>query len=127
MKEVYVGCNQFEAQLIKGRLEDAGIEACLLNEYLDNILPYASGITSLRLRVVVADEQYDSAIEVLGVEREDSLLHKCPCCGSEGIVYGLKGPTRFGKIFLAIISALSMSGVGKVRCNYYCDACKETF
>ena len=57
MKIVGVYQDMFEASLAKGRLEEAGIEACVLNEYIGSVIPYAPP-QERELKLGVADEDY---------------------------------------------------------------------
>lgn len=128
MKIIGVFPGGFEAALAKGRLETAGIEACLLNEHANNLIPYGAAIEEMQVRVAVADSDYDRAMEVMGeVERGNEREKVCPFCGSERVVFGLKGPSRWKKIGATILATLTMSPIGKIRCHYFCEACRREF
>lgn len=126
MQIVGVYQDMFEASLAKGRLEEAGIEACVLNEYIGSVIPYAPP-QERELKLGVADEDYETAIAVLGFRAEEEKGKVCPFCGSEHVVYGLKGPSRWKKIGAAVLAALTMSPLGNVRCHYFCEDCKREF
>lgn len=126
MKIVGVYQDMFEASLAKGRLEEAGIEACVLNEYIGSVIPYAPP-QERELKLGVADEDYETAIAVLGFHAEEEKGKVCPFCGSEHVVYGLKGPSRWKKIGAAVLATLTMSPLGNVRCHYFCEDCKREF
>lgn len=64
MKVVKKFDNAFSANICKGVLEEAGIEAFVLNENL----AWSTGIVNtglVSINVVVDDSQYDKAMEVL--------------------------------------------------------------
>jgi len=61
--------NDFEAQLIIGRLENEGIKSVILNEYIHNVLPL-SDIDNFAVQVVVNDEDYNRAIMVISVDTD---------------------------------------------------------
>lgn len=130
MKIVGIYPDPFEASLARGRLEEAGIEACLLNEYINSVVPYAPP-REREVKLAVADEDYEAAMEVLGRSPEGGDMTEkgtaCPFCGSEHVVFGLKGPSRWKKIGVTVLAALTMSPAGNLRCHYYCEACKREF
>lgn len=133
MKIVGIYPDSFEASLAKGRLEEAGIEACLLNEYINSVVPYAPP-DERDVKLAVADEDYGAAMEVLGRSPESGdMVEKgkvCPFCGSEHVVFGLKRSSLWKKIGAAVIvalAALTMSPAGNLRCHYYCKDCKREF
>ncbi len=64
MKVVGKYLNSFSANVAKGMLENAGIKAAVMNEYL----PIISGITNddlLSITLVVNDEDYSEAKKLL--------------------------------------------------------------
>lgn len=129
MKIVGIYSDTFKASLAKGRLEQAGIEACLLNEYANNLIPYSSAIEEMQVRVAVADEDYEAAQAVMGRMEEEAAERgkSCPFCGSERVVFGLKGPSRWKKIGATILATLTLSPLGKVQCHYFCEDCRREF
>ncbi|MDE5944120.1 MAG: DUF2007 domain-containing protein [Rikenella sp.] len=132
MKIIGIYSDCFQASLIKGRLEQAGIEACLLNEHANNLIPYSSAIEEMQVRVAVADEDYEAAAAVVNeirneAESSETDRRRCPFCGSERVVFGLKGPSRWKKISATILATLTMSPLGKVRCHYFCEDCRQEF
>ncbi len=129
MKIIGIYAGSFEASLVRGRLEQAGIRACLLNEYANDLIPYSSTIEEMQVRVAVADEDYESALEVIGDSEATAVaaVEKCPFCGSERVVFGLKGPSRWKKIGAAVLAALTLAPLGKVRCHYFCEDCRQEF
>ncbi|HIT48244.1 MAG TPA: DUF2007 domain-containing protein [Candidatus Coprenecus stercoripullorum] len=69
MKTVKKFDNSFSANLCRGMLESAGIRAFVLNENL----PYTSAATNtdmLSIDLVVDDEDYSAAIELLRQSKE---------------------------------------------------------
>ncbi|MCC8061703.1 MAG: DUF2007 domain-containing protein [Rikenellaceae bacterium] len=129
MKIVGVYPDSFEASLAKGRLEDAGIEACLTNEYVNDVMPWGTP-QDRWVRLAVADENYEAAMTLLAPSSEEGLAAKgkvCPHCGSEHVSLGLKGRRRWAKVFWLALATLTMSPPGKVRPNYYCEDCRREF
>lgn len=129
MKIVGVYPDSFEASLAKGRLEEAGIEACLLNEYINSVVPYAPPEERM-VKLGVADEDYEAAVELLAPSPEEGLAAKgkvCPFCGSEHVSLGLRGRRRWAKVFWLALATITMAPPGKVRANYYCEDCRREF
>lgn len=63
--EVYNG-SRWEAELVKGLLESSGIMAELKDGLMSSFAPYLSPTVS----VMVNDDQYDSAIEIIKTRDE---------------------------------------------------------
>lgn len=124
MKIVGMYPDSFEASLAKGRLEEAGIEACLTNEYVNDVMPWGTPYDRW-VRLAVADEDYGAAMEVLGVTEQKGTV--CPHCGSEHVSLGLKGRRRWAKVLWTALAALMMAPPGKVQANYFCEECKREF
>jgi len=59
--------NDFEARLIVGRLENEGIKAVVLNEYIHNVLPYLNSNADA-FSVQVSEEEYDRAFAIIHSE-----------------------------------------------------------
>ena len=59
--------NEFEAQLIVGRLENEGIRAVVLNEHIHRIWPMNS-FDSFVVQVAVNEEDYNQAIRIISVD-----------------------------------------------------------
>ena len=62
--------NDFEAQLIVGRLENEGIRAVVLNSAISRILPLP-GNRFFSAKVAVHDEDFLRAIEVLELDESE--------------------------------------------------------
>ena len=67
---VLINCeNDFEAQLIVGRLQNEGIKAVVLNEYIHNVWPMSSADT-FTLQVAVNEEDYNQAVRAISVDAD---------------------------------------------------------
>ena len=64
--------NDFEAQLIVGRLENEGIRAVVLNQHIHNVLPYLNNHLDA-FAVQVNEEDYLRALKIISVDEEGSL------------------------------------------------------
>lgn len=126
MKIVGVYTDHFEAAVVQGRLRDAGIEACLLNEYTAGYVPWGTAMDRA-VRVAVGDEDYQRTMEVLTPDAQRAEGKVCPLCGSANVVFGLRGRRRWGKILLGVLAAITMSPPGALSCNYFCKDCRQEF
>lgn len=125
-------CNDpFEAQVIRARLENEGIPACVINENINTMLPYATAMSDLRVQVVVDDADAERALALLaeGAETND-VAPVCPRCGSEEVVYGFWGGWSGWKrvaVFLSLFAAFTGGAVGNLQNRYYCRRCRYEF
>lgn len=129
MKIVGAYPDSFEASLAKGRLEQAGIEACLVNEYVNDVIPWGTP-QDRWVKLAVADENYEAATALLPPSPEEDVTAKnkiCPFCGSEHVSLGLRGRRKWAKMLWFALAALTMSPPGKVRANYFCENCRREF
>ena len=60
--------NQFEAQLIVGRLENEGIKAVALHEHTNTLSFLGNSAYALGVRVAVNDEDYHRALTIISVD-----------------------------------------------------------
>jgi hypothetical protein len=54
--------SDFEARLIVGRLENEGIRAVVLNEYINNVLPMSGCSDTFAVQVAVNEEDFNRAL-----------------------------------------------------------------
>lgn len=126
-------CNDpFEAQVIRGRLEDAGIPACVINENINTVLPYVTAMPDMRVQVVVAEADVERALSLLSESGEKEVaLPVCPQCGSEDVAYGFWGGKSGWKKLLSVFAlpfaALMGNPVGNLQNHYYCRRCRCEF
>ena len=67
---VIINCaNYFEAELIVGRLKNEGILAATLHEHSSTIYPVGNNASVLGVQVVVNDEDYDRAIQLISMDQ----------------------------------------------------------
>ena len=57
----------FEANLIKTRLIDAGIDCFLTNENFTSLYPACNGLLGSGIQVMIEEENADKAIDLLGL------------------------------------------------------------
>ena len=129
MKTVKYCSDSFEAYLTKGKLESEGIEAAIINEHVNTVLPYMSAVPSFSVQVVVDDPEYDRAIAVLEEHRQEELA--CPECGSPRVkTVFTTGAFRRILLFLwgnAFGSGLPGGAIRNVRSRFVCRDCGKEF
>lgn len=90
-----------EADLIRMKLEGAGIEAYVCEEMLTSINPLYSGALG-GIRIQVAEVDAEQACEILGVdELVDKGIFQCPKCSSDSVEYeNISKRSAFLSLFL---------------------------
>lgn len=121
-----------EANIARSFLESEGIEAITLNEHLSGVTPLAFANPSMRPHIVVRDEDYARAAELLGVGIGDpSEVTHCPICDSNKIRYGIAnkkgGRKRALKSMFVILSLLGGGALANIRACRYCSDCDAEF
>lgn len=131
MKVVSYYDTVFEAEVVCGKLRDAGIEALVQNENLSNVLPLGGSIQSLRPYVAVADDDAERAAEVLGLKAHAAQPSVCPRCGSSRIrfTFHFRGRPAGAvlNVFLVALVGLGAYPADKIRRAYYCRKCSLWF
>lgn len=118
---VYTAKDTFEANLVKSKLEEAGIKAFIEKETISSVLPNFKGMMGLYLNVKVDNADKDLALEVLEIKKNNQEI-KCPNCGSENIEFTF-GENKFKKYFIIFISILVATPMGNLTRDYYCKDC----
>lgn len=130
MKTVKHCSDSFQAHLAKGKLESEGIEAAIINENVNTVLPYMSAVPSFSVQVVVDDAEYEKAVAVLG-EESDAAVLACPACGSTRLkTEFITNPFKRILLFVwgnAFGSGLPGGAVRGVRSRFVCRACGKEF
>lgn len=101
-----------------------GIESFTTNEHITTLLPHLNGILGHGIQIMVREDQYQKAKEILG-KNERAL--ECPECGSKNIGYGMRGTQRLGDRFLIFLSVLFAMPMGNIKNKYYCKDCNNAF
>jgi hypothetical protein len=92
-----------EAQILKGYLESAGIEAFIPEQHTSAINPMA---TAMQIRVQVRESEVESARALLLELHPTQKKSACPKCKSEEVVttpLGIKGWVQFVLCALAVV------------------------
>ncbi len=117
--------NSFEANLIKGMLENNDIRCFLTNENFSNLMPHYNGIMGSGIQIMIEDSDLEKAQELMLTQsKEEEIV--CPNCNSSNIQFGL-GINKVKKIFLVLISLFTWIPFGNMHSIYYCQNCKTEF
>ncbi|MCZ4695821.1 DUF2007 domain-containing protein [Ancylomarina euxinus] len=113
-----------EANLIKGRLKNEGIEVFITNENFSNLMPHYNHILNSGIQIMLHETDYDNARTLLGLNAKTELI--CPNCQSKNIKMGL-GKNKIRKIIAIIMSLLIFTPFNNLNSVYYCKDCKSEF
>ena len=129
MKTVKECGSLFEAQVVRQRLESERIQAFVLNENSNDYVPFAGAIPSLAVQIVVADDDYERARDLLAEETASERPIVCPECGSQDVrsEVGETRLKRFGAYLLAGLGALGNGSAGNIRRYFRCNRCGTPF
>jgi hypothetical protein len=117
-----------EADLVRMRLEQAGLAAVIRDQNVIRMNPVLSGVLG-GIRVDVPEDQEAAAIDVLAdlaLARPESRDHealprRCPACGGEEFTLASRNP--LGRAFAALLTFLAGAGgvpravAGSARCK----------
>lgn len=119
-----ITCNDdFQANVIKGALQNEGIESVLHNENFSNLYR-GMGTNFSGVDIFVYEDDYEAALQLL--ERNGMVevqSRYCPHCGSADLKCRLKRKHRLRAFFAMVFSVLSGGAPGTEHWEYRCNAC----
>ncbi|MBB5438269.1 hypothetical protein HDC92_001944 [Pedobacter sp. AK017] len=126
--------NPIEANIVKARLIDSGVQCFLSDENTITINPlYTQALGGVKLHLFEKDVELarsilqDELAEIpLTAEAEVADIEVCPKCGSSNVGYVQATKKRFG-IFTIIVSLLLMVYPFHARKTYHCFNCENEF
>lgn len=126
--------NPIEANIVKARLIDSGVQCFLSDENTITINPlYTQALGGVKLHLFEKDVELarsilqDELAEIpLSEEAEAADIEVCPKCGSSNVGYVQATKKRFG-IFTIIVSLLLMVYPFHARKTYHCFNCENEF
>lgn len=127
MRRLTTVSNSVEATLLQHVLELEGIDSFITNEYTSTLLPHLYGMLGHGIQVMVKDDDYEKAKEILAREVDAREVKTCPNCGSSDIGFGVRGKKRFGDRLLIFISLIAGVPMGNIKNKYYCKNCGQDF
>ncbi|MFW5707819.1 MAG: DUF2007 domain-containing protein [Bacteroidota bacterium] len=114
--------NSFEAHMIKGRLENEGIESYLTNENFSSLMPHYNRIFGSGVQVMIFEKDLPRATEILGLNTKPQLI--CPACGSKNISFTM-GKNKIRKFFVIILSIFMATPFNNINSTTVCKDCGE--
>ncbi len=119
--------DSFQANLIKGALENEGIPVILHNEHTSDVM---RGYIREASTVDVLVDEHDSERALQLLERNQMIperLNRCPHCHSDQIMFVLKKKHRFRAILAGFLALLAASSPGTEHWEYVCKQCGAHF
>lgn len=119
--------DDIEANLVRGKLQDAGIKCFLLNENISTLMPHYSNMTGgIKLMVNVYD--YDRAYMILYNINTGNIGNEvvCPNCSSGNIKFRF-GASFLSSLWLLFLSMFSTAMMLKQRNKCICKDCGLKF
>ena len=114
--------SSIDANLLKNRLENDGIECFLINDNFSNLMPIYYGMLGSGVQVVVRTEDFEKASNFIKPKTQGAA---CPSCGSSNIELKSERPKR--KWQLLFIGILLSGLMGNLLTDYSCLDCSEEF
>lgn len=119
--------DSFQANLIKGALENEGIPVILHNEHISDVM---RGYIREASTVDILVDEHDSERALQLLERNQMIperLNRCPHCHSDQIMFVLKKKHRFRAILAGFLALLAASSPGTEHWEYVCKQCGAHF
>lgn len=119
--------DSFQANLIKGALENEGIPVILHNEHTSGVMRgYIREASTVD--IFIDERDSERALELL--ERNQMIperLNCCPYCHSDQITFVLKKKHRVRAILAGLLALLAASSPGTEHWEYVCKQCGARF
>lgn len=117
-----------EANLVLGRLRNAGIECFLTNVKITTLMPHYSSIIGGGIRLMVNENDYERAYKIIyQAEAENNPKNKtCPYCNSKRIKFSF-GKKSMGTFFSILLSLFMAAPMGNLKRKYICRDCGGEF
>lgn len=117
------------ANIMRSKLEAAGIDSVLMDESLVNIINISQISGTIKLQV--REEDVAAAKAVLANTSEESPIEEpatdegvaCPYCGSKDTIVALGHSNVFAAVWMLFLCSLPFYN----KKRYYCNTCKRYF
>jgi hypothetical protein len=114
-----------EAHLIKGKLNNEGIECYITNENIATLKPGFNDLLGFGVEIMINEEDLAKARELLKDKFEnEETISICPFCGSDRIGIGYR-KNKIAMYFFIILAMLLARPLGNINTKYYCKQCKK--
>lgn len=113
-----------EAYILKGKLENEGVNSFIKNENYFYIKPNPNNIYAYGPQLVINEKDLKQAREILGDKLvEEKEITICPRCGSNNIGLG-RNRNVIVRFFVVLMSVLLLIPFGRKKPKLYCRECK---
>ncbi|MCG8580536.1 MAG: DUF2007 domain-containing protein [Bacteroidales bacterium] len=113
-----------EANIIKGRLKNEGIECFIANENFSNLMPNYNNIMGSGAQILIRENDLELARQTLEMEAKKQLV--CPQCQSQNVKISL-GNNKIRKLVIIFISLITATPFNNINVNYICKDCQSVF
>lgn len=127
MRRLTTVSNLIEATFLQHALEMEGVNSFITNEHTSALLPHYFGMLGHGIQVMVANEDYEKASEILIARQNEASVKTCAYCGSTNIGFGVRGRTRWADRLMIFLSAVLAMPMGNIKNKYYCQDCGVEF
>lgn len=127
MKRLTTVSNSIDATFLQNRLEQDEIVSFTTNENISALLPHFDGMLGNGVQIMVREEDFEKAKQLLESYQKQNEVTACPHCGSSNIGFGMRGKNRIGDKLLIFVSLITAIPMGNIKNKYYCRDCKEDF
>lgn len=114
--------NSISANLVKNKLELAGIPCILTNEKFTNLMPHFYGILGSGVQILVPQDRIEEAKKVAGIK---NTTLTCPSCNSINV--SNKNVNTLNKIRLFLIMIFFSMPIGNLLNDFFCEDCNHEF
>ncbi|OFY11149.1 MAG: hypothetical protein A2W93_09010 [Bacteroidetes bacterium GWF2_43_63] len=117
--------DSFEANIMLGKMKQAGIECFLTNENFSTLMPRYTGVMDSGVHIMIDEKDTEVALEILN-EPIAEKAEVCPHCKSTNVAFGA-GRKWAGKYMLLFLSILFFFPFGMRKPGFYCRDCGREF
>lgn len=82
--------NSVEATLLQQALDLEGVNSFLTNEHTATLFPHWYGLLGHGIQIMVSDDDYEKAKDILARREKELQVRSCPNCGSTAIGFGIR-------------------------------------
>lgn len=117
--------NAVEAHLIKGKLNNEGIECFITNENIATLKPHYNDLLGFGIEIMIKEDDLPRALELIKdkLEPEQKPI-VCTYCGSDWLETRIN-KNKVQQYFTIIVSMLFARPLRNVNTKYYCKRCRK--
>lgn len=120
--------NSVEATLLQQALDLEGVNSFLTNEHTATLFPHWYGLLGHGIQLMVSDDDYEKAKDILARREKELQVRSCPNCGSTAIGFGIRGKKRLvERLFVLVSLIFFIMPMGHIKNKHYCKDCGADF